>query len=93
MGTPRSRSPRFALWFCGMALLALFVEPPVVAVFGPSASVLADPGLKIVALRPGVATVGGAGPGWVRRLYADGALFVWPITRSGCAGLRSWLTK
>jgi hypothetical protein len=81
------------LWFAGMALLATLIEPPVVAVFGPSASVLADPSLKIVTIRAGVATVAGQGRGWVRRLYANGAWFVWPIVGSGCVGLRSWLTK
>jgi hypothetical protein len=75
-----------ALWFAGMALLALFVEPPVVAAFGRAAPMLADPSLKIVAIRPGVVTVAGEGRGWVRRLYARGAWFVWPITASGCVG-------
>jgi hypothetical protein len=82
-----------AIWFAGMALLALVVEPPVVAVFGRAAPVLSDPSLKIVAIRPGVITVAGEGRGWVRRLYARGAWFVWPITASGCVGLRSLLTK
>jgi hypothetical protein len=89
----RALTVTLLLWFAGMALLATVWEPPVVAVFGPPAAILSDPGLKIVTLRAGVATVAGQGHGWVRRLYADGAWFVWPITASGCAGLRSWITK
>jgi hypothetical protein len=71
-----------------MAALATLFEPPVVAVFGPSASVLADPSLKIVAIRPGVVLVAGERSGWVRRLYASGAVFVWPIVGGGCSALK-----
>ena len=79
------------VWFAGMAGLALVVEPPAVAVFGPAAPLWADAELRIVAVRPGVMTVAGARPGWVRRLYVEGAWFVWPITAGGCVGLRRWL--
>ena len=75
-----------AIWFAGMALLALWIPPPVVAAFGPAGAILQDPGLKVVAMRPGVVLVAGEGRGWVRRLYASGALFVWPIVGGGCSG-------
>jgi hypothetical protein len=74
------------LWFLGMAALATVVEPPVVTVFGPAGPILADGRLKILAVRPGVVTVAGEGRGWVRRLYATGAWFVWPIRAGGCFG-------
>lgn len=89
----KALSATLALWFAGMALLALIVQPPVVAVFGRAAPILSDPNLKIVTIRPGVITVAGEGRGWVWRLYARGAWFVWPITSSGCVGSRSFLTK
>jgi hypothetical protein len=72
------------VWFLGMAALALVVEPRVVTVFGPAAPLLADPSLRILAVRPGIVTVAGQSPGWVRRLYTQGALFVWPIPKGGC---------
>jgi hypothetical protein len=72
------------VWFAGLAALAMVVEPPVVAAFGASGPILADPRLRIVAMRPGVTLVAGEGRGWVRRLYGEGALFVWPIVGGGC---------
>ena len=75
------------VWFGGMAALALVVEPDAVVAFGRApdlirATVAAD--ASLVAAGPGFVTLRRQRPGWVRRLYAGGAWFVWPVVTRGC---------
>lgn len=75
------------VWFGGMAGLALVVEPDTVVVFGRApnlmrATVAAD--ASLVAAGRGFVTLRRQSPGWVRRLYASGAWFVWPVVARGC---------
>jgi hypothetical protein len=76
-----------AVWFAGMTLAALVVEPDAVVAFGPQgrllrATVDADGALLtawqgFVALRTGKADT-------VRQLYKSGAWLVWPVLGAGC---------
>ena len=75
------------LWFGGVAALATVAEPQAVVAFGPSGALYAALDAadgRILAKGAGSLTVAGTRPGYVRRLYAGGALFVWPIIARGC---------
>ena len=78
-----------ALWFGGMAALAFIVEPRAVVAFGSDGALYRAWGAAdapILAKGRGFIVVASAGPGTVRRLYAGGALFVWPIVARSCGG-------
>ena len=74
------------IWFAGMGIAALAVQPDSVVGFGPptkmisavagSDGYLLDAGQFYVAAR--------TGPSTVRSLYAAGAWFVWPAIGRGC---------
>ena len=76
-----------AIWFVGMTVAALVVQPDAVVAFGPQgrlirATVEADgalltAGQGFVALRTGNAET-------VRHLYKSGAWLVWPVLGAGC---------
>lgn len=74
-------------WFCGMAVLACVVDPPAVVAFGPETATLravARGDALLVSAGTGFLSVRSDSPGYVRRLYANGAWFVWPVFRAGC---------
>ncbi len=76
------------IWFAGMGIAALAVQPDSVVGFGSplrmipavvsSDGYLLDAGRFYVAAR--------TGPSTVRDLYAAGAWFVWPVIGKGCSG-------
>jgi len=76
------------VWFAGMAVVAYAFDPAAVIVFAPGAS--AAP--SVIALADGQLLRSGFGfatgtsdrAGFVRRLYAQGAWFVWPSLTRGC---------
>jgi len=76
-----------AVWFAGMAALALAVDPPAVVMFGPERSLetaLAATETPILSVGPGFVALRAGRPGFVRRLYRAGAWFVWPVMKAGC---------
>jgi hypothetical protein len=76
------------IWFAGMAAVAYAFDPAAVIVFAPggtaavTAIAMADG--KIVNSGFGFATGTSDRSGFVRRLYAQGAWFVWPSLTRGC---------
>lgn len=87
---PKVTVVALTLWFAGLAFAALLVEPTrEVIVFAPQArlativsrapvTVLDNPGSYL--------RVRGTEPGFVRDLYASGAMLVMPATTGGCRG-------
>lgn len=76
-----------AAWFGGMGALALALDPPAVIAFGPERGLLAAVAAADTALLSvgaGFVTARTDRPGTVRRLYAGGAWFVWPVLKAGC---------
>ena len=75
-----------AIWFAGMAVAAMAVQPDSVVGFGPPttmiSAVVASDGYLLDAGRFYVAAR--TGPSTVRSLYAAGAWFVWPAIGRGC---------
>ena len=75
------------LWFSGMALAALAVDPQAVIVFGSRdvvlAAVAAEDGL-FLSLGAGFVTARVPRTGTVRRRYGRGVFLVWPALRAGC---------
>jgi len=76
-----------SLWFGGMAVLALIVDPVAVIAFGPAdrisqAVVSAD--ASVVAMGRGFIVVRAEASGLPRRLYAGGAWLVWPALTPSC---------
>jgi hypothetical protein len=76
-----------SLWFGGMALLALIVDPVAVVAFGPAdrisqAVVGAD--ATVVAIGRGFIIARTDTAGLPRRLYAGGAWLVWPALAPRC---------
>jgi hypothetical protein len=75
-----------AIWFAGMGVAAIAVQPDSVVGFGPPATmisaVVASDGYLLNAGRFYVAAR--TGPSTVRSLYAAGAWFVWPAIGRGC---------
>ena len=74
-------------WFAGMGLAANAFDPDAVVVFAPqSAAVAAVAGADgtLLAAGTGFATGRSDRSGFVRRLYARGAWFVWPALAHGC---------
>jgi hypothetical protein len=80
------------LWFGGMALIGFAFDPPAVVVFAPVSSIVqavTTTDAKIMAVGPGFMALRAGKAGYVRRLYASGAWFVWPILPRGCEPLFS----
>lgn len=76
-----------AAWFGGMAVLALAVDPPAVIAFGPERGLFAaveTADTALLSVGTGFVTARADRPGTVRRLYAGGAWFVWPVLKAGC---------
>lgn len=77
-----------ALWLAAIILLTAFLEPVrTVAVFGSEHRVLAalaGTDVRIISAGRGYLVVRGDEKGFVRRLYAQGALLVLPSRPSGC---------
>jgi hypothetical protein len=76
-----------SVWFGGMAVLALIVEPVAVVAFGPhdrlfQAVVRAD--ASVVAMGQGFIVARADAAGLPRRLYAGGAWLVWPALGPRC---------
>lgn len=77
------------VWFAGMTVAALVIEPQAVVAFGPpdrlaaatadADGLLLSAGSHFVALHTGRS-------GTVRRLYGSGAWLVWPVLDAGCRG-------
>ncbi|MGL4637087.1 MAG: hypothetical protein ACRCWF_13975 [Beijerinckiaceae bacterium] len=75
-------------WFAGMLLLTPLLEPTSeVFVIGPSSTLAELPktGSLLVDAVGGMPRVRGASPGFVKRLYAQGAWLVLPARSGGCS--------
>jgi hypothetical protein len=76
----------FAIWLAGMGIAAIALRPDNVVGFGSPArmisAVVESDGYLLDAGRFYVAAT--TGPSTVRRLYAAGAWFVWPVISKGC---------
>lgn len=75
------------IWFGGMAALVFFVEPPALIAFGPSGRLIAaaaSANASLVAIGRGFVAARSEQPGLARRLYANGAWFVWPALPPTC---------
>jgi hypothetical protein len=78
-----------ALWFGGMAVLALLIEPSAVVAFGPRANLVAAVNAAdayVLSAGQGFVTAKADRAGLVSRLYAGGAWFVWPSLEAMCRG-------
>jgi hypothetical protein len=78
-----------AIWFGGMAVLALLVEPSAVVAFGPRANLVAavnSADAYVLSAGHGFITAKADRAGLVTRLYAGGAWFVWPSLEGTCRG-------
>jgi hypothetical protein len=79
------------IWFLGMGVAAMLVQPDAVIGFGPPAkmipAVVASDGYLLDAGRFTVTARTGQHDGrtTVKSLYAAGAWFVWPVIARGCA--------
>ena len=76
-----------ALWFGGMAALALIIEPRAVVAFGRAPALydaVAAADAELLGAGRGFVTARAQTPGLARRLYAGGAWFVWPVIGAGC---------
>jgi hypothetical protein len=75
------------LWFGGMGAAAFAFDPATVIVFAPGemavAAIVRSDG-ELVTSGAGFATATSDRAGFVRRLYAEGAWFVWPSLTQGC---------
>jgi hypothetical protein len=75
------------LWFGGMAVLALLVEPSAVVAFGPRANLTAAVNATdayVLSAGQGFVIAKADRAGLVARLYAGGAWFVWPSLEATC---------
>jgi hypothetical protein len=75
------------IWFAGMAAVAYMFDPAAVIVFAPgdtAVSTIAMADGKILRSGFGFATGTSDRSGFVHRLYARGAWFVWPSLTRGC---------
>ncbi len=80
-----------AVWFGGMAALTLAVEHPELIVFAPAASLehaIDRTGAAVTGFGRGYVLARANTPGLARRLYAEGAWFVWPALGRSCAAER-----
>jgi hypothetical protein len=86
-GLLKGAAAALLLWFGGMAALVLFVEPPALIAFGPSAelsSAVIKTNASVLSLGRGFITARSDDAGLARRLYANGAWFVWPALPPSC---------
>ena len=77
-----------AIWFGGMAGAALLVDAPALIVFAPATPLeqaIDRTGAAVVAFGQGYVVARGGEPGLARRLYGQGAWFVWPALYRACA--------
>ena len=75
------------VWFGGMAVLALLVEPSAVIAFGPKANLVAavsSADAYVLSAGQGFVTAKADRAGLAARLYAGGAWFVWPSLEGTC---------
>ena len=80
-------SAALGIWFGGMAVLALLVEPSAVVAFGPKANLVAAVNAAdayVLSAGQGFVTAKADRAGLVARLYAGGAWFVWPSLEGTC---------
>ena len=76
-----------SIWFSGMAILALVVDPQAVVAFGPRQTLLealdhAD--ASLISMGGWFTVARSKQGGIVRKLYAGGAWFVWPVIPGTC---------
>jgi hypothetical protein len=75
------------VWFAGMAAVAYAFDPAAVIVFAPqrtAVTAIATADGNLINSGFGFATGTSDRSGFVRRLYAQGAWFVWPSLTRGC---------
>lgn len=75
------------LWFGGMGVAAYGFDPSAVIVFGPGGTAIAaiaNSDGELLTAGVGFATATSDRAGFVRRLYGQGAWFVWPSLTQGC---------
>lgn len=76
------------LWFVGITLVTVLIEPTAsVVVVGPrsmSIDAAAASDADLLEIYPGFARMRSTRAGFVRRLYAAGAWLVWPAIDGGC---------
>ena len=75
------------LWFGGMGATAYFCDPSAVIVFAPNeiaVAAVAGADGELLTSSAGFVTATSDRSGFVRRLYAQGAWFVWPSLTEGC---------
>jgi hypothetical protein len=75
------------VWFAGMAAVAYVFDPAAVIVFAPqrtAVTAIATADGNLINSGFGFATGTSDRSGFVRRLYAQGAWFVWPSLTRGC---------
>lgn len=88
---PAGIAVALAVWFGGMAGLALIADPAAVVAFGPEPNLfraIAATDTSVLSVGTGFVAVRTDRPGTVRRLYANGAWFVWPVITAGCVPKR-----
>ena len=76
-----------SIWFLGMALLALVVDPQAVVVFGPRQTLLAavdHADASLISMGRWFTIARSERSGIARKLYAGGAWFVWPAIAGTC---------
>ena len=82
----------FAGWLTILVGVTAAFEPTNdVVVFGPPSRTLAlldGTDIRITDVRPHMTKLRGTEPGFVRALYANGALLVLPVKSASCLGLR-----
>jgi hypothetical protein len=86
-GFPKAIGPAIAIWFGGMAVLALIIDAPAVTVFGPRQNILAavqGSDARLLSIGVGFVTARADQAGLARKLYSRGAWFVWPVLATGC---------
>ena len=79
------------IWFVGMALLALVVDPQAVVVFGPQPTLLAavdHADASLISMGRWFTVARSDHNGIARKLYAGGAWFVWPAIAGTCVPTR-----
>jgi hypothetical protein len=76
-----------SIWFCGMALLALVVDPLAVVAFGPRQTLVAavdHADASLISIGHWFTVARSERSGIARKLYAGGAWFVWPAIARPC---------
>ncbi len=76
-----------SIWFGGMALLALVIDPQAVVVFGPRQTLVAavdHADASLISMGRWFTVARSEHGGIPRKLYAGGAWFVWPAIAGTC---------